>query len=98
MGSEIVGLLIVIGCLALLIGAARRMIRKRGAGGRKTRFWTARRRSFRPWDQEAELLRLCHGDRKLAERLIAHELERTDSLSRAGAALAAATRLRHDKD
>jgi len=98
MGAEIVGLLIVLGGLALLIRAVRRMLRGRRAGARKTRFWTGRQRSFRPWDQEAELLRLCHGDRKLAERLIAHELERAPSLSRAGAALAAATRLRHDKD
>jgi hypothetical protein len=33
----------------------------------------------------------------MADRLIARELERTPNLSRAGAALAAATRLRHDQ-
>lgn len=56
-----------------------------------------RSRTFKPWDHEAELLRLCHGDRQLMERLIRHEMERKPDLSRAGAMLAAATRLRHDK-
>lgn len=56
-----------------------------------------RSRPFKPWDHETELLRLCHGDRQLMERLIRHEMERKPDLSRAGAMLAAATRLRHDK-
>ena len=52
---------------------------------------------FRPWDHEAELVKLCHGDKAMAERLIRHEQERSPNMSRPGAALAAATRLRHDK-
>lgn len=59
--------------------------------------WSPTRRRHEPWDQEAELLRLCGGDRAVVERLIAHEIERNPSLSRAGAALAAATRLRHER-
>lgn len=66
--------------------------------GRK-RGWTPRlaRRAYRPWDQEAELLGLCHGDKAMVERLIRYEIERNPKLSRAGAALSAATRLRHEK-
>ncbi len=59
--------------------------------------WSTTRRRHEPWDQEAELLRLCGGDRAVVERLIGHEIERNPSLSRAGAALAAATRLRHER-
>lgn len=46
-------------------------------------------------DYEAELLRLCKGNRRKAERLIAEALERAPDMSRQGAALAAVTRLRH---
>ena len=48
-------------------------------------------------DVEGDLLRACHGDRALAERLIAAELERRDDLSRTGAALMALARLRDDQ-
>ncbi|HSG66926.1 MAG TPA: hypothetical protein VLD39_18100 [Gammaproteobacteria bacterium] len=48
-------------------------------------------------DVEADLLRACRGDRKLAERLIAHELEHNTGLSRAGAALMALAKLRDDQ-
>ena len=48
-------------------------------------------------DVEADLLRSCRGDRKLAERLITHELERNADLSRAGAALMALAKLRDDQ-
>ena len=63
-------------------------------GARRNPFGRARSRPsrpFKPWDQEGELLRLCHGDKTLMERLIQHERERKPGLSRAGAALAAAT-------
>lgn len=79
---------LIAGLLQLRAGARRR------ASGI---FRSKRSRSFKPWDHEAELLRLCHGDRRLMERLIRHEMERKPDLSRAGAMLAATTRLRHDK-
>jgi hypothetical protein len=75
---------IAIGVILLLILAP--LHRKRSVSGR----WD-------PLDHEAELIRLCHGDKQMAERLIRHELERSPEFSRAGAALAAATRLKHDK-
>ena len=97
MSSELTELLIVVAVVVAVI-ALGRAARNRRKGTRRKTFWTPRRRrNYRPWDQEAELLRLCHGDRELAERLIAHELERAPDLSRAGAALAAATRLKHDQ-
>ena len=46
---------------------------------------------------ESDLLRACHGDRALAERLIAHELEGRDDISRTGAALLALAKLRDDQ-
>ena len=82
---------LIIVALILVIGR----LRKRGA--RKPSRFGLRSKSFRPWDQEAELLRLCHGDKATAERLIQHEIDRAPEMSRAGAALAAATRLKHDK-
>ena len=48
-------------------------------------------------DVESDLLRACHGDRALAERLIAHELEGRDDMSRTGAALLALAKLRDDR-
>ena len=48
-------------------------------------------------DVESDLLRACHGDRKLAERLIDHELESRDDISRTGAALLALAKLRDDQ-
>ena len=48
-------------------------------------------------DVEGDLHRVCHGDRKLADRLIQHELDRKPDLSRTGAALMALSRLREDK-
>jgi hypothetical protein len=48
-------------------------------------------------DVESDLLHACHGDRKLAERLIAHELEGRADISRTGAALLALAKLRDDR-
>lgn len=48
-------------------------------------------------DVEGDLLRACHGDRKLSERLIAHELDGRDDISRTGAALLALAKLRDDQ-
>jgi hypothetical protein len=63
-----------------------------------------RRRAGRPSrsdsvriDVEADLLQACQGDRRLADRLIARELEDGSELSRAGAALMALARLRDDQ-
>ena len=58
-----------------------------------------RRRSSKdgPGDYEAELVRLCRGDRQRAEQLIRTELERSPELTRAGAALAVVTRIRHQR-
>ena len=56
-----------------------------------------RRRRVEPGDYEAELISLCGASRR-ADRLIRDELKRNPSLSRAGAALAAVTRLRHARD
>ena len=85
----------------LVIGAAIVLLlvrrRKRGAAKSPSLFSVFRSGRFRPWDHEAELVRLCHGDKAMAERLIRHEQERSPNMSRPGAALAAATRLRHDK-
>jgi hypothetical protein len=55
-------------------------------------------RAYEPWNHEAELVKLCHGDESQAERLIEFERRQKPNLSRAGAALAAATRLRHDRN
>jgi hypothetical protein len=49
-------------------------------------------------DYEAELVRLCRGNRRRAERLIEEELARSPHLSPAGAALAVVTRIRHEQD
>lgn len=57
-----------------------------------------RKESVNPGDYEAELVRLCHGNKRMAERLIQHELKTSSKLGRAGAALAAVTRLRHERD
>lgn len=51
-----------------------------------------------PGDYEAELIRLCHGNRERAERYIQEERKRSPELSRVGAAMAAVTRLRYDRD
>ncbi|MBN1239427.1 MAG: hypothetical protein JXB36_13070 [Gammaproteobacteria bacterium] len=64
----------------------------------KARLWQPRRRGHEPWNQEAALLSLCGGDKAVVERLIRHEIERNPKLSRAGAALAAAARLRHERE
>ena len=87
-------ILIVLGAV-LVLWLLRR--RPRAVGKSRTLLRALRAGRFRPWDHEAELVRLCHGDKALAERLISHELERSPGMSRPGAALAAATRLRHDK-
>ncbi len=49
-------------------------------------------------DYEAELVRLCRGNRRKAERLIEEELARSPGLTPAGAALAVVTRIRHERD
>jgi hypothetical protein len=53
------------------------------------------RKPRRPGDYEAELVRLCKGNRARAEALIADECKKTPGTSRQGAALAIVTRLRH---
>lgn len=55
------------------------------------------KRTTRPGDYEAELLRLCYGDTGVASRLIKHELKRHPGFSRQAAAMAAVTRLKHDR-
>lgn len=55
------------------------------------------RRSTSPGDYEAELVRLCRGNRAEADRLIAEEMLRSPALSRPGAALALVTRIRHQR-
>ncbi len=46
---------------------------------------------------DADLLRACRGDRRMADRLVQHELDRQPALSRTAAALLALSRLRDDK-
>lgn len=75
--------------LSLLAPGARR-------SGRKL-VGAIRSRAYEPWDHEAALVKLCHGDEAQAERLIDFERRRQPGLSRAGAALAAAARLRHER-
>lgn len=58
---------------------------------------TNARKSRSPGDYEAELVRLCKGNRKLTDQLIAEQLEKSPGMSRQGAALAIVTRLRHQK-
>ncbi|HEU4617517.1 MAG TPA: hypothetical protein VFV10_05715 [Gammaproteobacteria bacterium] len=55
------------------------------------------RKARSPGDYEEELVRLCKGNRREAERLIREELERSPTLSRQGAALALVTRIRHER-
>jgi hypothetical protein len=55
------------------------------------------KRATRPGDYQAELLRLCNGDTAVATRLIKYELKRNPDFSRQAAAMAAVTRLRHDR-
>jgi hypothetical protein len=50
-----------------------------------------------PGDYEAELVRLCQGNRSKVEALIAEEMQRVPNLSRQGAALALVTRIRHER-
>ena len=56
------------------------------------------RRLRSPGDYEAELVRLCKGNRREADRLIAEELQRSPAMSRQGAALAVVTRIRHERE
>jgi len=56
-----------------------------------------RRSAGSPGDYEAELVRLCQGNRRMAKRLIREEMKRLPGLSRAGAALAVVTRMRHEQ-
>ncbi len=51
-----------------------------------------------PGDYEAELIRLCRGNRAKAEKHIQEIMARSPELSRVGAAMAAVTRIRHEKD
>ena len=55
------------------------------------------RKSRSPGDYETELIRLCRGNRQLAEQLITEQCERSPDMSRQGAALAVVTRLRHQR-
>lgn len=56
------------------------------------------RKTFSPGDYEAELVRLCKGNHREAERLLAEEMKRSPALSRQGAALALVTRIRHERE
>ena len=56
------------------------------------------RKAFSPGDYEAELVRLCKGNHREADRLIAEEMKRSPALSRQGAALALVTRIRHERE
>jgi hypothetical protein len=51
-----------------------------------------------PGDYEAELVRLCQGNRRRADALIADEMAQTPGASRQGAALALVTRIRHERE
>jgi len=62
---------------------ARRPVRQKKRGPRS------------PGDYEAELVRLCKGNRARAEQLIADECEKSPGTSRQGAAVKIVTRLRH---
>lgn len=53
------------------------------------------RKTRSPGDYEAELVRLCKGNRKKAEALILEALEQSPTMSRQGAAMTIVTRLRH---
>jgi hypothetical protein len=75
--------------LAVIEGRTRRVARRR-------LFKTARK-SRSPGDYETELVRLCKGNRRLAEQLLAEQCEKSPGMSRQGAALAVVTRLRHEK-
>jgi excinuclease UvrABC nuclease subunit len=55
------------------------------------------RKARSPGDYEAELVRLCKGNRREAERMIVEEQQRSPALSRQGAALALVTRIRHER-
>jgi len=57
-----------------------------------------RRAATGPGDYEAELVRMCRGSRRKADQLIREELVRSPTLTRAGAALALVTRIRHQRD
>ncbi len=48
-------------------------------------------------DVDGDLRRACLGDRRMADRLVQHELDRQPALSRTAAALLALSRLRDDK-
>jgi len=56
------------------------------------------RKARSPGDYEAELVRLCKGNRNAVEQLIAAELEKSPTLSRQGAALSLVTRMRHERE
>lgn len=55
-------------------------------------------KTYSPGDYEAELVRLCKGNQREAERLIAEEQQKSPTLSRQGAALALVTRIRHQRE
>jgi uncharacterized protein HemY len=83
--------------LLLIAGMVVAALQLRAPRNRPQLWQTGRRDRHEPWDQEGALLRMCGGDRAAVERLIRHEMQRNPSLSRAGAAMAAATRLRHER-
>ena len=47
-------------------------------------------------DVEGELVRACHGDKPMVERLIQYEIDRKPEMSRAAATVIALSRLRDD--
>jgi hypothetical protein len=71
--------------LIVLLARARKPRRRAGRGGTGG------------VDVEGDLVRACRGDRAMAARLIAHELEHSAELSRTGAALMALAKLRDDQ-
>jgi hypothetical protein len=78
---------------------ARRVCRGYGSGAAIARL--AKKKTPRtprsPGDYEAELVRLCQGNRTKANALIDAEMQRAPTMSRQGAALALVTRIRHER-
>ena len=64
---------------------------------RRTRPQGANTRQHLGVNINSDLLKACHGDRAMAERLIGHEMKKRPDLSPTGATLMALSRLRDDK-
>jgi len=81
---------VVAGVTVYLMGRHRTPRPARGWLGKLTGRWE-------PWDHEKELVKVCHGSKRMARRLIEGEKRRSPGLSDQGAALAALARLRRDR-